>query len=83
MCITCKYRRFCDQRHIISSHYIILHKRSFIVTLKVPAHMYTSFSITILYADNISSIDNPIKKHSDKVRLTLASHYYMGQYKND
>ena len=40
---------------------LYLHKRSFIVTFKVPAHMHTSFSITIWYTENISSHDNPMK----------------------
>ena len=41
------------------THFVTLyvHKRLFIVTFKVPAHMYTSFSIIIRYTDNISSHD--------------------------
>ena len=40
---------------------LYLHKRSFIETFKVPASMYTSFSIIIWYTENISSHDNLIK----------------------
>ena len=39
---------------------LYLHKRSFIVTFKVPSHMCTSFSIIIRYIENISSHGTPI-----------------------
>ena len=51
------------------------------VTFKVPAHMYTSFSIMIWYTENISSHDPPIKTFSQcKVNVSFL---YMEQYKND
>ena len=40
---------------------LYLHKRSFIVTFKVPAQMYTPFSIIICITENISSYNNQIK----------------------
>ena len=60
---------------------LYLQKRSFLVTFKVPAHMYTSFSIIIWYTENISSHDNTIKTFSEcKVDFSFS---YMGPYKND
>ena len=57
--------------------YIGLHKYSFIVTIKVPAHiyMYTSFSIIIWYTKNIFSHDNSIKTFSEW-RVILASYIW-------
>ena len=55
----CKYRRFYENVTELVTLY--LHKRSFIVTFKVAAHMYTAFSIKKWYTENISSHSNPIK----------------------
>ena len=60
----------------VSSHYSYT-KCSFMVTLKVPVHIYTPFSIKIGYNENIFIIKNNLQCKVDYNFL------YMGQYKID